>query len=87
MNYPDVAVPETQHLTVNGAEFRFFYDCYNGRRGVVLEKARRAYADVLQYESPPFAVPPLSLLERRRAETAGGDSSYGAESARLGAVG
>ena len=41
-NYPDVAIPETQHLTVNGAEFRFFYDCYNGRRGVVLEKAQRA---------------------------------------------
>ena len=80
VNYPDAGVPETQHLTVNGAEDLLL-------RGVVLEKARRAYADVLQYESPPFAVPPLSLLERRRAETAGDDSSYGAESARLGAVG
>ena len=37
MNYPDVAVPETQHLTVNGAEDLLL-------RGVVLEKARRAYA-------------------------------------------
>ena len=39
------------------------------------------HADVLQYECPLFAVPPLSLLERKRAETAG-DSSYGAESVR-----
>ena len=38
MNYPDVAVPETQHLTVNGAEDLLL-------RGVVLEKARRAYAE------------------------------------------
>ena len=52
-----------------------------------MENARRAYADVLQYESPPFAVPPMCLLERKRAETAGDNSSYGAESARLGAVG
>ena len=75
MNYPDVAVPETQHLTVNGAEDLLL-------RGVVLEKARRAYADVLQYESPPFAVPPMCLLERKRVETAGDNSSYGAESVR-----
>ena len=40
------------------------------------------HADVLQCESPLFAVPPLSLLERKRAETAGDNSSYGAESVR-----
>ena len=49
---------------------------------MVLEKAQRAYADVLQCESPLFAVPPMCLLERKRAETAGDNSSYGAESVR-----
>ena len=40
------------------------------------------HADVLQCESPLSAVPPMCLLERKRAETAGDNSSYGAESVR-----
>ena len=59
-NYPDVAIPETQHLTVNGTEFRFFYDCYNSRRGVVLEKARRAYASESSYPYTARVAPALA---------------------------
>ena len=40
------------------------------------------HADVLQRWSPLLSVPPMCLLERKRAETAGDDSAYGFESVR-----
>ena len=50
VNYPDVAIPETQHLTVNGAEFRFFYE--NEAKLSWMHGTLSERRDVLVFELP-----------------------------------